>query len=202
VRDERKDGENRLNDIARELRRGNAGAPFDASFDARVMAAVRRMPRHRRFGLWSRLTTPRRRTITVTPLSYGLLAACVALFAVLGVAHAYTDLHRVAKPIVTALAAKKQPPAPHRVQFVLVAPDAKKVAVVGDFNGWDAKHAAYQAQHRGGGVWSVTAPVPVGHHRYSFVVDDSVWVADPMAPRVIDNDYGVANSAIVVPDQE
>jgi 1,4-alpha-glucan branching enzyme len=84
---------------------------------------------------------------------------------------------------------------------VLVAPDAKKVAVVGDFNGWDAQHAGYQAQHRGGGVWSVTAPVPVGHHRYSFVVDDSLWVTDPTAPRVVDNDYGVPNSAIVVPQE-
>jgi hypothetical protein len=28
------------------------------------------------------------------------------------------------------------------------------------------------------------APVPVGHHRYSFVVDDSLWVAGPTAPRV------------------
>jgi 1,4-alpha-glucan branching enzyme len=85
---------------------------------------------------------------------------------------------------------------------VLVAPDAKKVAVVGDFNGWDASHAGYQAQHRGGGVWSVTAPVPVGHHRYSFVVDDSVWVADPSAPRAVDADYGVPNSAIVVPEEK
>jgi 1,4-alpha-glucan branching enzyme len=89
-----------------------------------------------------------------------------------------------------------------RVQFVLVAPDAKKVSVVGDFNGWDASHASFQAQHRGGGVWSVTAPIPVGHHRYSFVVDDSLWVADPTAPRVIDNDYGMANSAIVVEEQK
>ena len=199
MRDERSD-ESRLNEIARELQ--HAGAHLDASFDRRVMAAVRRLPPHRRFGLWSRLTTPRRRTITVTPLSVGLRAACVALFAILGVAHASADLHRVAKPIVNALATKKTAAPTHRVQFVLVAPDAKKVAVVGDFNGWDSNHAAYQAQHRGGGVWSVTAPVPAGHHRYSFIVDDSLWVADPMAPRVIDNDYGGANSAIVVPDQE
>jgi len=201
VRDERSDGEFRVNEIAGELKRAG-GAHLDASFDDRVMAAVRRVPPHHRFGLWSRLTTPRRRTITVTPLSYGMLAACVALFAVLGLAHASADLHRVAKPIVNALATKKVPVASQRVQFVLVAPDAKKVAVVGDFNGWDRTHAAYQAKHRGGGVWSVTAAVPAGHHRYSFVVDDSVWVADPMAPRAIDNDYGVANSAIVVPDQE
>jgi 1,4-alpha-glucan branching enzyme len=52
------------------------------------------------------------------------------------------------------------------------------------------------------GVWSVTAPVPLGHHRYSFVVDDSVWVADPTAARVTDYDYGMPNSAIVVQEQK
>jgi hypothetical protein len=193
------DDEIRMRDIARELK---GAVHLDASFDAQVMSAVRRMPRHHRFGLWSRLTTPRRRTITLTPLNLGLLAASIAIFAVLGVAHAGADLHRVARPIVNAFAPQKKTTGAQRVQFVLVAPDAKKVAVVGDFNGWDASHAAYQAQHRGGGVWSVTASVPAGHHRYSFVVDDSVWVVDPMAPRVIDNDYGGASSAIVVGNQE
>ncbi|HKO14932.1 MAG TPA: isoamylase early set domain-containing protein, partial [Gemmatimonadaceae bacterium] len=84
------------------------------------------------------------------------------------------------------------------VQFVLVAPTARKVAVVGDFNDWDRAHAAFQAEHRGGGVWSVTAPIPVGHHRYSFVVDDSVWMADPAAPRIADDDYGLPSSVLVV----
>lgn len=195
----RNDDEARMRELARELK---APVQLDASFDAQVMAGVRSLPRHHHFGLWSRLTTPRRRTIMMTPLSYGLLAASIAMFALLGAAHAYTDLHRAAKPIVSALLPTKKAAPAQRVQFVLVAPDAKKVAVVGDFNGWDATHAAYQAQHRGGGVWSVTAPVPVGHHRYSFIVDDSLWVADPTAPRVIDNDYGVANSALVVSENQ
>ena len=193
------DDEMNMKKIARELR---APVPVSESFDARVMDAVRAMPRHRHFGLWSRLTTPRARTVTFAPLSYGVLAAAIAAFAILGAAHAANDLNRAAKPIVTALMPDKKVIAtPQRVQFVLVAPDAKKVSVVGDFNGWDVAHAAFQAQHRGGGVWSVTAPVPVGHHRYSFVVDDSVWVADPSAPRAIDNDYGMPNSAIVVEQQ-
>jgi hypothetical protein len=194
----RDDDEVNIDQIARELRKPVRAS---SSFDARVMRAVRRLPKHVRFGLWSRLTTPR--SVTVTPLSWGLLAATVALFAVLGAVHVSDDVHTAAAPIERALFAHtgKGQPAP-RVQFVLVAPDAKKVAVVGDFNGWDASHAAYQAQHRGGGVWSVTAPVPVGHHRYSFVVDDSLWIADPSAPRATDNDFGVTNSAIVVSNQE
>ena len=128
-----------------------------------------------------------------------MLAASLILFAAAGVPRAFAAIHRATQPLATALfPSAKHVVKSQRIQFVLVAPDAKKVAVVGDFNGWDAQHAAYQAQHRGGGVWSVTAPVPVGHHRSAFVVDDSVWVADPTAPRVVDNDFGTTNSAIVV----
>jgi hypothetical protein len=185
----------KIESIARELRQP---VRVSASLDARIMRAVRELPRHARASLWSRLTTPRR--VTIMPLSWGMLAASLAMFALLGAAHAYQDVHRAAAPIAKALFPKtdKTQPAQQRVQFVLVAPDAKKVAVVGDFNGWDASHAEFQATHTGGGVWSVTARVPVGHHRYSFVVDDSVWVADPIAPRAADNDFGVPNSAIVV----
>jgi len=179
--------------IARELQKP---VRLDSSFDSRVMGAVRKLPKHSRFGLWSRLTTPR--SVMVSPLSWGLAAAAVAVFAVMGTVNLAGDVSRTAAPLFSS-SAKAQP---QRVQFVLVAPDAKKVAVVGDFNGWDASHAAYQAQHRGGGVWSVTAPVPLGHHRYSFVVDDSLWMPDPTAPRATDNDFGVANSAIVVSNQE
>jgi hypothetical protein len=196
----RDDDDGLIKEIARVIR-ARRSPPVSASFDERVMSAVRRLPRHSRFRLWSRLTTPR--TVTVIPLSWGLVAASLALFAVLGATRAFDDVQSATKPMITALFPNSRAPQPpQRVQFVLVAPDAKKVAVVGDFNGWDADHAGYQAQHRGGGVWSVTAPVPVGHHRYSFVVDDSVWVADPTAPRVVDNDFGVANSTIVVQEQK
>lgn len=193
----RDDDDPKMNRIVRELR---GPVPVSSSFDERVMRAVRSLPKHSRFGLWSRLTTPR--SVTVTPLSWGLLAASLALFAGLGALHASNDLRRAATPLAKALFQTDKKAQPQRVQFVLVAPDAKKVSVVGDFNGWDASHAAYQAQHRGGGVWSVTASVPVGHHRYSFVVDDSLWVADPMAPRIVDNDFGMASSSIVVEQQK
>ncbi|HVX39685.1 MAG TPA: isoamylase early set domain-containing protein [Gemmatimonadaceae bacterium] len=184
--------------IARGLR---GPVPVSSGVDDRVMAAVRRMPRHSRSGLWARLTTPR--TITVTPLTWGLLAASVLLFAGIGIVREYEVLDRAAAPLASALFPKPaQPVRAQPVQFVLVAPGAKKVAVAGDFNGWDPTHEAYQAKQRGGGVWSVTAPVPPGHHRYSFVVDDSVWVADPTAPRALDDDYGMPNSAIVVEDNK
>ena len=188
------DHDDRLKQIAEELKRP---VRVSRSLDDRVMRAVRKLPRHSRFGFWSRLTTPRR--VSVTPLSWGLLAAAMLAFAVLGTRSLVTSTSGAP---ARAFSPSKALKSPQSVQFVLVAPDAKKVAVVGDFNGWDASHAGFQAQHRGGGVWSVTAPVPLGHHRYSFVVDDSVWVADPIAPRAVDSDFGVTNSAIVVSSQE
>lgn len=191
----RDDDNVKIRDVARALREP---VRVDASFNERVMHAVREMPKHSRLSFWRRFAMPR--TITVRPVAASLIAASLIVFALVGLWHVSDDLDQAAKPIAKAIFPPKVAPDQH-VQFVLVAPDAKKVAVVGDFNGWDASHSAYQAQHRGGGVWAVLATVPVGHHRYSFVVDDSLWVADPTAPRVVDNDFGTTNSAIVVEEQ-
>jgi hypothetical protein len=191
----REDPESIVQRAARELKEP---VHLGASFDARVMAAVRELPRHR-FGVWMRLLRPR--TITFSPVFSGLAAAALFVVALsmgraLGMSGASSE--GPDGPLGSKSNAALVNTSPRDVQFVLVAPNARKVAVVGDFNDWDTAHAAYQAQHRGGGVWSVTAPVPVGHHRYSFVVDDSLWVTDPTAPRVLDDDYGRPNSALVV----
>jgi Carbohydrate-binding module 48 (Isoamylase N-terminal domain) len=193
--------DNSVERAAAELRRP---VRFDHEFDQRVMSEVRALPRHR-FGTWARALRPR--TVTVNPMLSGLAAAAV-LVAALTVGHftgggtivvtpdefseATTPSTSTREVGLGGTAGKRD------VQFVLIAPTARKVAVVGDFNDWDATHEYFQARHRGGGVWSVTAPVPVGHHRYSFVVDDTVWVADPSAPRVVDHDYGMPGSALVV----
>jgi hypothetical protein len=168
-------------------------------FDDKVMSVVRAMPAHR-YSAWARALRPR--TITISPLISGI-AAAVLLAATLSVGHVLGTMRaaRAGTPHVdvatdhngTTHSTKRR-----AVQFVLVAPTARKVQVVGDFNDWDKTHVEFRAQHRGGGVWSVTAAVPEGHHRYSFVVDDSVWVTDPTAPRVLDDDFGMPNSALVV----
>jgi hypothetical protein len=188
-------GDDDVKRIGKELRRP---VHFGETFDERVMADVRAMPRHR-LRSWTRLI--RRRTITVSPV-LGALAATLIVAVAISTGHAL-GVARV-RPAAIGIAASPSGTGQgsadgHRdVQFVLVAPTARKVTVVGDFNDWDSAHAAFQAEHRGGGVWSVTAPVPLGHHRYSFVVDDSVWVTDPSAPRALGNDFGVPSSALVV----
>lgn len=180
--------------VVAELRRP---VRFDEEFDRNVMSAIRSLPRHR-YRAWTRVLRPR--TITIRPLISGI-AAALLLAVTLSLGHAIgTRRASIASGSgdTTDRVGSVRARPKHAVQFVLVAPTARKVQVVGDFNDWDASHAEYSAQHRGGGVWSVTAAVPEGHHRYSFVVDDSVWVSDPTAPRLLDDDFGMPNSALVV----
>lgn len=82
------------------------------------------------------------------------------------------------------------------VKFVLVAPQAAKVSVVGDFNGWD--NAVTPATRQADGTWTAFVPLRPGRHVYSFVIDGSHFVADPAAPIAPDDGYGQRNSVVVV----
>jgi hypothetical protein len=82
------------------------------------------------------------------------------------------------------------------VPFVLRLPDARRIALVGDFNGWSP--AATQLRRTANGVWAVTVPLTPGRHAYGFIVDDTLWVRDPRAEIEHDADYGRDHSVIVV----
>ena len=79
-------------------------------------------------------------------------------------------------------------------QFVLTAPDAKKVSLAGDFTGWQP---AFTMTRTEPGVWTVVIPLDPGIHQYSFVVDGERWMPDPAAPAVNDG-FGGKNSRIAV----
>jgi hypothetical protein len=82
------------------------------------------------------------------------------------------------------------------VQFVVVAPGADAVSLVGDFNDWDATLTPMHSA-RDGGLWSVTIPLSPGRHRYAFLVNGKRWLADPSAPRAQD-DFGAPSSVVTV----
>jgi hypothetical protein len=82
-----------------------------------------------------------------------------------------------------------------KVQFVYVAPKARKVVVVGDFNDWDPAAAPLTATS---GVWSGEVDVPFGRHDYAFVVDGERWVRDPGAPQAPADEFGNGYSVLVV----
>lgn len=82
------------------------------------------------------------------------------------------------------------------VKFVLPAPQAARVSVVGDFNGWDL--AATPAVRQPDGSWATFVPLRPGRHVYSFVIDGTYFVSDPAAPMAPDDGYGQKNSVVVV----
>jgi 1,4-alpha-glucan branching enzyme len=94
-------------------------------------------------------------------------------------------------------AAPISPVSGHAVQFVLSAPGASGVSLVGDFNDWDP-NAIPLRPTSDGAVWSVTIPLEPGRHEYAFLVDGSTWVPDPAATPSPGDDFGQPNSVITV----
>lgn len=68
------------------------------------------------------------------------------------------------------------------VRLMFADPDARRVAVVGDFNGWRPE-ATPLVREAGTPRWSVTLALRDGAHRYAFVVDGTRWVPGPSAQR-------------------
>jgi hypothetical protein len=163
--------------VAAELKRP---VQLDPSLDARVMAQVRAHAGRPR--VW----WLRPRTYRLTPL--GLVARAAVLAAV--VAGSTFAVFRSRGPDQPVAAAAGVP-------FVLYAPGAQSVTVVGDFNGWDT--GATPLRRTGAaGAWVVTVPLSPGRYRYAFLIDGTRWVADPGAPRAPDDDFGTPNSVLTV----
>ena len=155
---------------------------LDESFDRRVMVRVRRQYAERRprgVAGWFAAAA----SITRRPAYAAALAASVVAVVTVGMLRLRPQTVAGGGPIP--------------VQFVLVAPEARSVAVVGDFNNWGLGDTALVAENHNG-VWSVSAPVPAGVHRYAFLVNGEQWVADPTAPRAAGDDFGQPSSALVV----
>lgn len=155
---------------------------MDPRLDARVMVRVASPALGERAArAWEWLRRPR--PVAVSPIAgLGLAAVVASLIWVLS--------FRSPEP-GAPLAADVTP-----VQFVVVAPGAESVSLVGDFNDWDARLTPMRAT-RDGRLWTVTIPLSAGRHRYAFLVDGTRWLADPSAPRAQD-DFGTPSSVVTV----
>ncbi len=172
---------------------------------------------------WRWFTRPR--AVRVTPIG-ALAAAGIAVAAVLGLRRdaarredprptgadqATAAARSAAGPTVAAAPVTAPTTAPARdtvfvTRFYIVAPGAKQVALVGDFNDWD--HAATQltpvavdgagAHGAASAVWEIRVPLTAGRHSYAFLIDGKQWMADPTRPRAIGDDFGRPSSAVTV----
>jgi chromosome partitioning protein len=81
------------------------------------------------------------------------------------------------------------------VKFVVDFPRAKRVAVTGSFNNWAPRGTGLQ--RRRDGFWECHLQLPPGEHQYRFVVDD-LWLPDPHNAETVLNEFGGANSVVLV----
>jgi hypothetical protein len=152
-----------------------AGAP--QGFDARVLSTLNaeHRPAWQRWIAW--LLRPR--LVPVRPAA-ALAAAAVALV------------------VLGFLGLQKGAIADSRVyvQFVVDAPAAETVHLVGDFTEWRPTVELEDAD--GDGVWSGRVPLLPGVHEYMFVIDGADWVTDPNAAGYQDDGFGQRNAIVAV----
>ncbi|HEX5830587.1 MAG TPA: isoamylase early set domain-containing protein [Gemmatimonadaceae bacterium] len=174
----------------------------DAAFAARVAAPLRAAERLEP-GFRERVMRQVRREgvpgVTALPVAVRprrgaprwLTGAGLAAAALAGVL-----LGRAAPPRAPTAASVARPDTVYVVKFVIAAPAAGTVALVGDFNAWD-KQATPLRPTSQPGIWSVSLPLAPGRHEYAFIVDGGEWRADPAATRVLD-DFGTESSIVTV----
>jgi len=159
---------------------------LDPALDAAVMTAVRSRAGARRRGAVAWLLAPR--MVSVRPVWAGVLAAAAAL--------ALWLVPRTPAPVVQGVPAARPVADTVYVRFELADRAARTVSVAGTFNGW--RVGALAMSRDSTGLWSATAALPVGEHRYEFVVDGTRWIPDPTAHAEVDDGFGGRNSVIVV----
>jgi hypothetical protein len=177
--------------------------PVDATARARIMSLVRAEARARRPEADRSALSPAglgaRRGRVAGPAG-ALLAAGVAGLVALGALDGRIGLSSLrgvgsagARPVAEAAIRDTL----RLVRFVLTAPAARSVALVGDFNGWSRRATPLVVER--GGAWVAAVALAPGRHRYAYVVDDTQWVTDPVAPAA-QPDSGPPASVLFVAD--
>lgn len=172
---------------------------MDPAARERLMRAVRAEPlpvRRSRVLAW--VMEPRR--FVLPPLAAAAWAAGLIGIGVIAGSSINWDGRQSTEQSTTVAARNPQLPdslQPRAIRFILVAPEAGRVSLVGDFNGWDAAATPMTTRDKDG-RWTVFVPLQPGLHTYSFVVDGTHFVADPSAPIAHDDGYGHRSSVVLV----
>lgn len=76
-----------------------------------------------------------------------------------------------------------------------MAPSAKEVYVVGDFNGWDQKAEPMKALKNG--TFSATIDLEQGkEYQFRYLIDGEKWENDDAADKYLPGAYGGENSVV------
>lgn len=84
---------------------------------------------------------------------------------------------------------------PKKVNFAMVAPEARNVFLVGDFNGWNIESHPLKKDSKG--TWKISINLILGRYQYRFLVDGQ-WQEDPNCTTFIPNSYGSENCLLIL----
>jgi hypothetical protein len=160
---------------------GVSGAPLGAT--SRVMDAIRADASR---GLGSRLATWMNWVLRPRPMRISPVAAAAVIALVAWSATQIAVIRSGAGSLDDRV----------YVQFVISAPEARTVALAGDFNEWAP--SIQLDDHDGDGLWSGRVALEPGVHEYMFVIDGSEWRPDPNAISYTDDGFGQRNSVLAV----
>jgi hypothetical protein len=192
-----------IDQIAAELRRP---VRLDPRFDERVMDALNApavIPLHptRQAGTpgTSRPWIMRSWTLRVSPI--GAFATAAALVGVVvfgawqlsGVEGVQVASEQVASNLVPVSNTGEEPLVVH--QFTYYQKGIKSIALVGEFNDWNADSTALTEVSPG--VWTVSLRLRPGVYEYQFILDGTKRVTDPTMPQA-SSDFGSPNSVVTV----
>lgn len=171
---------------------------LDAGARERLLEAIRAEPAPRRPSRLAWLTEPRQ--FALRPIASLALAAGLVGVGVITGLLSNRDGRQPTEQVSPVVEGNPQLPdslAPRAIKFVLVAPEAGRVSLVGDFNQWDASATPLQRDEKNG-TWTAFVTLRPGMHTYSFVLDGRHFVADPAAPMAPDDGYGHKSSVVFV----
>jgi len=85
----------------------------------------------------------------------------------------------------------KVSPTTKKITFKMKLPDARSVALGGDFNNWSTQ--AHQMKKGKDGVWKIDLKLKAGEYQFRYFVDYNYWINDDDALQVA-NAFGTDNS--------
>jgi 1,4-alpha-glucan branching enzyme len=89
----------------------------------------------------------------------------------------------------------KRDPKAKKVEFSLLAADAKSVFVAGNFNQWNL--SSYPLKKDKQGIWKISLSLDPGQYEYRFFVDGE-WQNDPWCGSFVENPFGTLNCLKIV----
>ncbi len=87
------------------------------------------------------------------------------------------------------------------VRFIYKDESAQSVDIIGDFNNWGNRTIEMNRIHKSS-FWTADVALSEGVYKYVFLVNGSMWIADPLSSINVTDDYGHQNSLIVLLGEE